>query len=445
MPTPKYLRIAADIAQQIDTQVLKTGQKLPTHRQLAQRYATTTVTISKAYQELIKQQRIESFVGKGSFVKQPPSITNVIMANQDHSEANLSILQPINLGQNSLLSHQLTLIAQTKSHGLFDTYVENSGHDAHKQTGIKWCQHYTDIDIHPDQVLLANGAQNALFSLLQQLVEPGDAVAVETFTYPGIISIAQQLGINLVGIGLDHAGICPEKLERAIIEKNIKAAVVIPSHQNPCGITMPAQRRYEIAEVIKKHGIFLIEDDIYAFLNPERLPAISHLAPEQCFYLSSLSKAVSPGLRCAYMIVPTPWVETMNVMTRASLWMPPPLMFELASRLIEHGQAFELAKYQKNSAAKRQQLATRCLTQFTLHREPNSFHVWAKLPTHWNAHQFYLAAKQTNITVNASKHFCVSEDDYIDAIRISLVACDSDVKLEQSLITLNNLALSENK
>lgn len=443
MPSPKYLRIAADIAQQIDTQILKAGQKLPTHRELAQRYTTTTVTISKAYKELIKQQRIESFIGRGSFVKQPTSITNVIMANQEHSEANLSILQPINLGQNSLLNHQLTLLGQSQSHGLFDTYVENSGHINHKLAGITWCQRYADIHIRPEQILLANGAQNALFSLLQQLVEPGDSVAVETFTYPGIISIAQQLGINLVGVGLDHAGICPKKLEYSIDKHNIKAIVVIPSHQNPCGITMPEQRRYEVAEVIKKHGVYLIEDDIYAFLNPERLPAISQLAPEYCFYISSLSKALSPGLRCAYIVAPEHWVEPLNIMTRASLWMPPPLMFELASRLIEQGQAFELAQYQKNSAYKRQQLATRCLTQFTLHREPNSFHVWAELPPHWNANQFYLAAKQANITVNASKHFCVSEDDYIDAIRISLVACDSDVKLERSLITLNNLALSE--
>src|SRR5690606_24065265 len=127
------------------------------------------------------------------------------------------------------------------------------------------------------------------------------------------------LGRRVVGIALDNHGMCPESLAAVIREDKPKLVIVIPSHQNPTGITMPYERRKQIAEVIAGSDVWLIEDDIYGFLNTDAIPAICNVNPEQCFHITSLSKAISPALRCGFIKVPDSQVTMINAPIRANI------------------------------------------------------------------------------------------------------------------------------
>lgn len=123
---------------------------------------------------------------------------------------------------------------------------------------------------------------------------------------------------------------------------------------------MPAARREIIAQLIRDSHTWLIEDDIYGFLNPAPIPAICNWLPEQGFHVTSLSKAISPALRCGFIKVPDAQISTINAHIRANIWLSSPFNYQVAAELVSSGMAFELAQRQQ-LAQQRQLIAQKSL------------------------------------------------------------------------------------
>ena len=161
------------------------------------------------------------------------------------------------------------------------------------------------LAVGPDQIVLTQGASQALDLVVRALLEPGDTVAVEDPGYPPTLELLRERGVRLIGIPRLATGPDTEALGAALKKHKVRAFFTNTTLQNPTGTTtdVPVARR--VLELAECHGLLIVEDDIFAELAP--VPALSLATLDQCrrvVYVSSISKTISPTLRVGYMVAP---------------------------------------------------------------------------------------------------------------------------------------------
>src|SRR3954465_13507117 len=166
------------------------------------------------------------------------------------------------------------------------------------------------IKANPDDVLITSGSGQAIDLINQVLLEPGDTVILEEFTYGGYLTKLRRIGVNIVGAPLDEDGIRIDALRRTLADLKRKGTTpkyicTIPTIQNPTGSIMPLERRRELLAVAKKYGVAIFEDECYADLTwggMDAPPARYALDPSQVVHIGSLSKTLAPALRLGYAL-----------------------------------------------------------------------------------------------------------------------------------------------
>ena len=140
--------------------------------------------------------------------------------------------------------------------------------------------------------------------------------------------------MRLVGVEMDAEGVLPDALKSACKAHKPKAVYLTPTLHNPTTATIPQKRREAIADIIRAHKTFLIEDDAYGWLAPNASP-IANLIPERTYLAVGLSKCIAPALRVSYLLVPDADAEhRMSSSIATTMQMQPPLMVALATHWI---------------------------------------------------------------------------------------------------------------
>lgn len=162
------------------------------------------------------------------------------------------------------------------------------------------------IKADAENIMITSGSQGTLDALGKILINKGDIVAVESPTYLGALSAFNPYEPKYIGLESDDNGLIPSSLEEVLKNNEVKFIYLVPTFQNPTGKTIPMDRRVEVARIVKKYNALLIEDDPYSGLRyrGEHLAPIASLAPDNCVYVSTLSKLFAPGLRIGYFIAP---------------------------------------------------------------------------------------------------------------------------------------------
>jgi len=158
-----------------------------------------------------------------------------------------------------------------------------------------------------DNVLVLSGGQQGIDLSAKAFLNPGDNVLLERPTYLAAITIFKTYEVGFRPVRSDEQGIVPESFEEAILRYKPKMLYVVPTFQNPTGVTIPVERRKAIAEIAGKYGVIVLEDDPYAQLryDGEPIPSIASFDTEDVvIHVSSFSKIVSPGLRVGYAVAP---------------------------------------------------------------------------------------------------------------------------------------------
>ena len=170
----------------------------------------------------------------------------------------------------------------------------------------------------PSEVLLTSGSLQALDLVNAALIAPGDPVIVEEATYAGTLSRLAALQADVHGVSLDSDGLRADHLDDVLESlsrqgRPPKFIYTIPTVQNPTGTVMPVQRRLELLEVARRHGVAIFEDDCYADLvfDGERPPTIRSLdaGGGQVVYCGSFSKTLAPALRLGYIVADWPMMS----------------------------------------------------------------------------------------------------------------------------------------
>jgi DNA-binding transcriptional MocR family regulator len=264
------------------------------------------------------------------------------------------------------------------------------------------------------------------------LTSPGDVVLTEALTYPGIKAAAGRLGVRLVGVTMDEQGILPEALGSACRQHKPKAVYLVPTIHNPTTVTLSPARRKAVAEVIRKAGAILIEDDAYGALDPSVSP-IANLIPERTYLAVSLSKCMAPALRISFLLVPDVAAEQMlRSNLQATTQMASPFMVALVMNWLRSGVADQIVTAIRNEAIGRQQLAAKILKGQSFAAYPKGHHLWLPLPRHWNRGDFIAHVLRDGLAVVGSEAFAVDQTGP-HAVRVSLGAARNRSELGTAL------------
>lgn len=155
------------------------------------------------------------------------------------------------------------------------------------------------------EVIVTPGSQSAITTAFHALAAPGSAVLVESPSYVGALVAARMAGLRLVPVPTDRDGVRPEMLQQALAVSGARLFYTQPTHGNPTGATLSAERRRQVLEIAAAAGAIVIEDDWCRDLSFERIPARPLITDDRhghCVYLRSLTKSTVPGLRIGAIV-----------------------------------------------------------------------------------------------------------------------------------------------
>lgn len=371
-------RLLAALRRDIAEGRLSPGTKLPPHRDLAHRLGIGIGTVTSVYGEAARQGLLTATVGRGSFV-----------ADTIQPQGNLD--GPIDLARNipPLAATQrrfaatLTKLGKRSDITQFLDYAPPAGIEAHRRTAARWLRRVSGLaNVRADRLVMTTGGQQAMALAFDALCRPGDTIMTEAATYFGIRSIAQVGGYRTVGLAMDEEGLLPDALDRAAAE-GARVLYTLPTLQNPTGRIMGDRRRAEIAAVARKHQIWIVEDDIYsAFAIGNAPPPLASYAPERCFYINGASKALAPGLRTGFLVVPDEaHLDTVLRLIRARVYSPAVIGAIITCQWIEDGSADDIiAETSAEMLIRGKMAADRLGSALSPPADPRCPHVWLPMP-----------------------------------------------------------------
>lgn len=335
-----YLEISDGVIEAITSGRLPANSTLPTSRSFAETLGVSRDTVVRSYEHLKSLGWIESHGKIGMFVSssakvpstQPQLKTLDLSLLSDYA---VSLLpgkvvdlattsdgyEPIRFGvvpkPYRPISRWKKALQNFSAPSKLDErgYVANVlGHpDLRKQFSSYVCSN-RGAPCTPEEVVVFNGSFNALSLIFRLFLEPGDSIAIEDPGFPGPISTASYLGLNVVPIPLDSEGISVEALESTA--SGIKLVYVTPNHQEPTGITMTLQRRKQLLSWAQRNRALIIEDEHdgmfhYGKAMPPSLKSMD--TQDNVIYLSSFWQILYPLTAMCLTVVPQSMCEILNI------------------------------------------------------------------------------------------------------------------------------------
>lgn len=301
---PIYKSMVELMEADIASGLLPPGTMLPPQRELADFLDINFTTVTRAYKECELKGLIYAITGKGTFVASSAAAGNAILTEVSVSDTyNFGFIASLSMGISSI-KKQTKLVCDSSDVAQLLTYENPLGLPRHRQLAAAWLE-YLKVPASPERCIIASGAQNAITLALLSLFNSGDKIAVDKYTHANFIELAKLFQIQLVPISMDTDGMEPKDLESQCKLQKIKGIYLMPSCQNPTGIMMSNSRKEELAHVINRHNLILLEDDFEALLtitaSPEYAGSISSLVTGNYVYISSIGKAFGAGLRVAFL------------------------------------------------------------------------------------------------------------------------------------------------
>ncbi len=344
--TSLHKQLYDELRNAILTGRLKPGERVPSTRTLSQSLGVSRTTVTQSYEQLLSEGYLRSSTGSGTFVgcelpdellksnpveKSRPatrrqderrqielssygaSITDSLPFEPPEPESPINFkcgrpaLEefPLQLWRRLLLKHY-----RAKDFSTLDYAEDSWGYEPLREAIAGYLRHARAVTCDADQVVIVNGAQQALDLIAKLLIDRGDSVAIEDPGYLGARRVFLAQGAELFPAPVDESGIVVDALYSKSSLKwrgGYKLVYVTPSHQFPTGATLTLSRRLDLLAWAEKTGAMIIEDDYDSeFRYGSRpIPALQGLATgDSVIYFGTFSKVLFPALRVGYMVAP---------------------------------------------------------------------------------------------------------------------------------------------
>jgi DNA-binding transcriptional MocR family regulator len=323
----RYEALADEIAQSIRTGVLKLGDRLPSVRQASASRGVSPSTVFEAYylleaRGLIRaRERSGYYITAGAAAPLPePEIAlarDVGSTTVDVSQLVFNILEsaqtrdvvPFGSAFPSPLLFPLPRLARALASGMqamdpWSTVDDLSSGSAALRRQIALRYLADGLHVQPDDIVITNGALDALNLCLQAVARPGDAVIVESPTFYAALQALERIGLRAVEVPTHpRDGMDLDALALALEKHQPKACWLMTNFQNPLGSLMPDAKKQALVALLAAHDVPLIEDDVYGelyFGSRRPLPAKAFDDKGLVMHCSSFSKCLAPGYRVGW-------------------------------------------------------------------------------------------------------------------------------------------------
>ncbi len=435
---PVYRQIADGVKQAARGGELDDGARLPATRDLARQLGVNRNTVIAAYDALAAEGWVRGQTGRGTFLNLPGhggadadapdawftafsrAVTGVEQGGLDSiltlatSEEGISFvgsypapeLMPVaefrRALERALDRHGAAALSYGPTAGLADLREAIAERMARRGSPAT-----------ADEILVTQGAQQALDLTLRAFLDPGDSIVVEEPTYTGVLSVLGSLGARGIGVPLDDEGMRPDLLELALSRHRPKLIYVQPNFQNPTTVVMSEERRRRLLDLAERHRVPVVEDDWSGDLriDGEDLPSLHALdRGRHVVHLGTFSKKLMPGLRLGWAAAPGPVLARLVQLKRAQdCGSSPLLQAALASFLRDGGLERHLAVAREAYRARRDRMIAALERHFPAEarwtRPAGGLFLWVVLPPGFDGTDLWVEAKRRGILYSRGELF----------------------------------------
>jgi 2-aminoadipate transaminase len=460
---PLYRQVSEAIARLIETGELQPGVRLPATRELAMSLSVNRTTVSAAYANLEEQGLIRGHVGRGSFVAVPQSNGSLVRLdwerilpkldarNNPHLPAALSFSTSrpsgdgFPMGQFRRLAkevvdspevREILQLGSPSGYGPLRRYLLAKAREER-------------VAGPDDDLIVTNGCQQALDLLARMLASQGETIVVEDPVYHGLLRVFERTGASIVPAPVGVDGVDPETIEILMARHRPRAVVLTPSFQNPMGVSIPAANRGRILDAAQRHGVVLIENDIYSELRyvGESIPSLKRLDEiGNTILLRSYSKVSFPGLRVGWVIAPRPVIARLAELKQISDLHSDQLSQAVLLRFAESGElALHLERTRTVGALRLSAILNACrrfLPAGATYTTPQGgMNLWIELPAPLNAPDLLSRVQEQGVDFLPGSYFSAG-GGHARCLRLSFGGLSPE-EIERGIRILGRVAARE--
>ncbi|WP_158798781.1 PLP-dependent aminotransferase family protein [Pedobacter sp. L105] len=424
----------ANIEKNIRNGIYKPGDKLPSVRDLKKQYHTSVTTIQNGYEHLIILGLVISIPKSGYYVAAPANQKKEIQDNPVVRDAiferNIDLITSsrgekklvefnVAMPGDLIISQKLLLrtmqnIVREKGVGLL-RYYPASGSEDLKTNIIKHAAGY-ETKLSLQELLITDGALQALYIALSSVCDAGDIVAVESPCIFSILEVIRVLKLKVIEVPVNLMnGFDVDFLKKACEKNKIKALVITPNFHNPTGILLSDEVKKELVEVIQKHHVAVIENDIYGDLNfSGKRPSTLRSYDESGLVITytSYAKTLAPGIRLGWLAAGKFLKQAEQIKFSMGSTVSP-IYQETVNRLLStnsysrHLRAFN-RQLSKNAYFTINLLAQHFPEGTFVVPPPGGYNLWVRMPDHLDMNNFYTQCERMGIKFTPGYTFSFS-------------------------------------
>lgn len=424
-----YEKLADEIAELIRSGVLAPNEKVPSVRTASRTYNVSPATVFEAYYLLESRGLIQARPRSGYFVctqaknalaepEMSPQIAETTPV--DVSELVFSVLGsikdpdtiPLGSAFPSPDLFPLARLARSMSKSLQQmpaksilTDITSGNPQLRRQIALRY--RVNGVMHAPEELVITNGALEALNLCMQVVTKPGDLVAIETPTFYAALQILERLQLKAVEIPVHpRDGIHLQTLEDSLQRLPIKACWLMSSFHNPLGASMSDEKKQQLYDLLHRHQVPLIEDDVYSELYFGLTPhkPVKHFDRSGLvMHCGSFSKNLAPGYRVGWVAAGryAEQIHRLKLMTTISPSIP--AQAALADYLQQGGYDRHLRKL-RETLEHQQQLMLNAIAKYfpknTRVTRPNGgYFLWVELPEQVDSLQLFSMALAQGISI----------------------------------------------
>ncbi|SDK11413.1 PLP-dependent aminotransferase family protein [Aliiruegeria lutimaris] len=439
----KYKALADHLSNAIETGALPVGERLPPVRQLAWEIGVTPGTVARAYSQLTDAGQLEAVVGRGTFVapKRPVVAEEDWLRAHPQDDGVINLFSPRlpDMGQVSAIRAALRQVADGPIADLVE-YPSREGFQPAREAAVKWLSDMPLGSVGHKDVVLCHGGQNAISLVLQAaLREQKPTIMVEDLSYPGFRRAAEILRIEVVGVPSDAQGLIPEEIERVAQRSGARLICTSPEVHNPTGLHTPLERREAIVAACRRAGgVQILEDDCYR-IGPARAQSYRALWPEGAWYVSSISKTITPALRIGFAVAAEGRYSDLRRAAEYGFFGLARPLAEVARIVLSDPETQRISAAVRDRIAEYIQIAVNMLGGFELKWRDDVPFLWLDLPRGWRASEFTLAAERAGIQIRSAEDFTLREGRAPHSVRICVNGQISLERFEAAMTVLREM------
>jgi DNA-binding transcriptional MocR family regulator len=416
--------IAANLRRRIVTGSLGPGDHMPSVRELARSSGVSTFTAARVYDLLVAEGIVDARRGAGYFVARGASLLNTRPApgpepladsiwslrrgydsRQVRVDAGCGWLPPTWLFSDGVRA-ALTQVARKPS-AYAGRYGSVYGLRAlRRQLTAGLAQRA--IECTEEQIVLTQGASQALELCIQVLTQPGDCVLVDDPCYPYVLAMLRARGIRPIGVPRTATGPDAAALSAIAAEAKPRAFITNTTAHNPTGTTTSPQVAHDVLLAAEQHDFTIIEDDIFAELAPERSSSLASLDRlRRVVYIGSFSKTIAPNLRVGYIVATEERAQQIAALKNILSLSSSELMEQLVLSILTAGRhRTHLERLRKRLAKAHEQVTRRfSASGVEVAFRGTGLFLWAKLPSRLDSPALIQLARSRGILLAPGEMF----------------------------------------